>query len=321
VATITLESAHSLLPQSGYGPTVARIAQALATRRLYSVTRSAPIPLPMRREVTLRARFYGALEAELAPLRARIAALDSQVSEQLSLQGIHRGPEADAWFETQQSDWRNLRVEPPPSIRPDSDSERLILQLPGVFVESLFGEEAIDSPRRLRLAVERGLTPRQRQVLSLRHLAPLEAEILAYFEATLAMRSHRVSHFAEVVSLLSRLGTRSAAAELLLATALSARTALPKDVPPSTVDSGAALDTSALEALARGPLPERERAFALHNAAWLWISTQAPKAVAEGARLLAESTAISPNEPCLGPLSAGGFIERAERPCDLPGLP
>jgi hypothetical protein len=313
-----LNTAASRLEREGYGSTIVAVARARATRQLYSVVRLSPTPTEVKRDYVLRTRYFATLDSELADVRERMAADDARVSELLFEQGIHRAPDADAWFELQRPDFANLIVEPPAAVKPSSDTERIISSLPSFYVETLFGVTLLDDPRPLRLLIEHGLTPRQRRALGSRKLAADSAEVFAYFHAVLALRARRMRHFDEVVARLLPIQPRSPAAELLLATARSARTG------ESVLDAqrGWRFDVTPLRALAEANGPERERAFALNNAAWLSLLANTPDSLRVAAELATRARALAPNEACLRPLHSNGFLREERRPpCELPALP
>jgi len=317
-----LSRAASVLDRDGYGATIVALARARASHQLYSVARSSPIPTAIKRDFALRSRYFAALDGELADLRPRIETEDARASELVFEQGIHRAADADDWFRLQRSDFENLRLEPPRGVEPSSDTERIIYGLPSPFVEALFGTAPLDDARQLRLIVEHGLTPRQRRALAARSLNAESTEILAYFHAALAVRTRRPTHFDEVVALLQPVETRSATAELLLATARSGRTGEVLHDAQSGERRGWLFDVTALRAFADANGAPRERAFALNNAAWLSLLANTPDSLRAAEELAGRARALAPNDPCLHPLHAEGFIREDRRPvCELPALP
>jgi hypothetical protein len=318
-----LSLAASRLEREGYGSAIIALARARATHQLYSNARSSPIPAEVKRDYVLRTRYFAALESELADVRARIGPEDARASELLFEQGIHRAPDADAWFGLQRPDFANLVLEPPAAVKPSSETERIIGSLPGPYVEALFGMTPLDDVRQLRLLIEHGLTPGQRRALASRKLAPEIREILAYFHPTLTLRTRRSSHFDEVVALLQPVQPRSPATELLLATARSGRTGESLLDAQTGEPRGWQFDVAPLHALAEVDGAERERAFALNNAAWLSVLANTPDSLRAAEELATRARALAPNEACLRPLFGNGLFIREERrpPCDLPALP
>ena len=315
----TLGGADALLVRSGYARALAATARALAVHRLYAVVRSSPIAAALKRDYVRRTRYYGALGGELLDIRQRSAVEDAAVAELLFEQGVHRAPDADEWFSLQRADLRNLRIEPSPPIEPSSDDERIVHRLPSAYVPGIFGESALDDPRLLRLMIEHGLTPQQRRVLVSRKLTPESNENLAYFQAALALRMRRFGAFDEVVARLASAEQRSAATELLLATARSLRTGQQLLAAGTHEEQGWLFDVTPLLALADTGGPERERAFALNNAAWLSIAANSPASLGVASELSSRARALAPGEPCLRPLVGPWFVAEPARPsCSLP---
>jgi hypothetical protein len=276
----------------------------------------------VKRDYVLRTRYFSALEGELADVRARISSEHARASELLFEQGIHRAPDADAWFQLQRPDFANLIIVPPTVVKPSSDTERIIRSLPSFFIEGLFGTTPLDDPRQLRLLVEHGLTPRQRRALSTRAVAAESTEILAFFHATLAVRTRRLGHFDEVVAVLEPAQPRSPAAELLLATARSVRTGQSLLDARSGEPTGWRFDVAPLRALSGSNGPERERAFALNNAAWLAALGNTAESLRVAEQLATRARALAPNEACLRPFYGNGVFREERRPaCELPALP
>jgi hypothetical protein len=317
-----LSSADGLFEREGYGATIAALARALAMHELYSVARSSPIATQLKKDYEQRTRYFSALERELADIRLRMGREDARVAELLFEQGIHRAVDADQWFGLQPAQLVNLRIEPPAAVEPTSDKERIVRQLPGLYVQLLFGAAALDDRRLVRLMIEPGLTPWQRRALTSRKLDAATDEVLAYFQAALAFRTRRLAHFGEVVARLEALPTRSAAADLLLATARSARSGQLLLDPRTGAEQGWQFDTTPLLALAAAAGSLRERAFALNNAAWLSVAANTPASLNTAAELASRAQALAPTEPCLRPLYGRGFISEHSSPaCSLPLLP
>lgn len=314
-----LNHADALLEREGYGATIAAIARALTTHELYSVVRTSPIATQMKKDYERRTRYYSALDRELADIRLRIPGEDARVAQLLFEQGIHRAADADQWFGLQPAELANLLIAPPPEVEPTSERERIVRRLPGPYVQLLFGAAVLDDPRLVRLMVEQALTPQQRRALATRKLDAEMNEILAYFQAALALRTRGLGQFDEVVARLGSSEPRSASAELLLATARSARTGL-RALPAE--ERGWVFDLTPLLALAEGNAPVRERALALNNAAWLSAAANTPASLSVASELLSRAQALAPDEGCLRPLYSRGFnVERPRAPCRLPLLP
>lgn len=317
-----LSGGASQLEREGYGSAIVALARARATHQLYSVVRSSPISTEIKRDYAVRTRYYAALDSELLEERKRMAADDARAGELLFEQGIHRAPDADAWFGLQRADFEKLRIVPPVAVKPSSDIERIIRSLPSFYVEAIFGLTPLDDPRQLRLLIEHGLTPRLRRALASRKLTAETSEILAYFHAALAIRTRRLRHFDEVVALLQPVHPRSAAAELLLATARSGRTGDSWRDAQTGEPTHWLFDVAPLRALAESNGPERERAFALNNAAWLSVLANTSEALHTAEELVARARALAPNEPCLVALYSTGFLREERGPvCELPVLP
>jgi hypothetical protein len=318
-----LTLAASQLERQGYGSTIVALARARATHQLYSVARSSPIPTEVKRDYVTRTRYFAGLDSELSDVRARIGPEDARVRDLLFEQGIHRAVDADEWFALQRPDFAHLRIEPPAGVEPSSDTEHIIRNLPSFYVEAVFGAMPLDDPRQLRLLVEHGVTPRQRRAFAIRPFTGESSEILAYFHATLALRTRRLRHFDEVVAWLQQVEPRSAAADLLLATARSGRTGEESQLDAQTGEPTAWLfDVAALRALAENQIAERERAFALNNAAWLSVLANTPDGLHTAQELANRAQAVAPSEVCLVPLYGTGFVREERRPaCELPALP
>ncbi|HEY3499580.1 MAG TPA: hypothetical protein VGK73_33045, partial [Polyangiaceae bacterium] len=159
-----------------------------------------------------------------------------------------------------------------------------------------------------------------------RRLDGAETELLAYFHATLAQRSRDSRHWDEAFALLEPLAQRSPRAELLLATARSARTG-PRDHRGSKLERRRAFDTSPLERLSTLTLPPRLRAFALNNHARLLLASNDPAVLDDASLLVTRAQKLAPDPAtlaCIRKLSSGGLFERDRAPvapCDLPALP
>jgi hypothetical protein len=311
----------ALLERDGYGATLAALARARATHELFSIARRARIPAAVASDFHFRSRYYAALDAELEDVRALLEPADTRVSALLLQQGIHRASDADAWYWLQPRDFFNVQLLPPPSVEPSTDLERLVRALPAPYVEALFGHAPIADPRKLRLMIEHGLTPRQRRALWSGQPSPEILEIWAYFEATLALRTRSMSHFDVVVELLRKTQPRSPVAELALATARSMRTGQLQRGAETGQQSGWLFDLTPLKALAELQSAGRARALALNNAAWLSLSANTPSASGTPSSFMGQARALAPDEACLRPIFTIFIAERSGPTCDLPGLP
>jgi hypothetical protein len=317
-----LSTADALFERKGYGATIAALARALATHELYSVVRASPISTQLKKDYALRTRYYTAVDDELLDIRLLIPRADARVAEMLVEQGLHRAADADAWFGLQRAVLVNLRVEPPSEVTPTSDNERIVRSLPALYVQALFGPAALADPRLLRLLSEHGLTPQQRYALATRKLDAETNELLAYFEATLALRTRSLRHFDGVVARLEPAQQRSPAAALLLATARSARTGQQRLDARTGEELGWVFDLAPLRSLAEASGPERERAYALNNAAWLSVAANTPASLNVAGELMGRAQTLAPDDACLRPLYSHWFDpDRARPACSLPLLP
>jgi hypothetical protein len=327
-----LEQASALVGASGYARVILLLAAERAYRELGIAARRAPIPDRVKRDYEPRVRYYAALDAAFTDVQARGEELGEQTSRAISEQGLHRAVDADRRYHPLSEEavygnrddgyWGLLLLEPPAPLLPSSASERIALRIPSAYSEVLFDESAPSNQRLLRAFIESALSPRQRYALSTRELAADEAEMLAYFQATLAQRTRVSRHWDEAIALLQPLAQRTPAAELLLATARAARSGS-RGLQSSKTEASFVLDVTPLEQFARGAYSARLRAFALNNAARLLASSRSLTAVGAAHALISQACTLAPaaDRACIRPFDSQRFIKEPDAPCDLPTLP
>lgn len=315
-ALATLERATAQLAPGGYGDTIVSVALSLAAGQSYVQVRGVALPNSVKTDYQSRQRFYGSLDAELGELKAKRDALLLRAAERLSLQGIHRGSDADRWYSFFKGQSLPLRLEAPPPVVASSASERLVARVPAFYAERLLGERLLDDPRLFRLLAESGIPPESRRALEQRTLSATDAEVLAYFHGALAQRSGQSAHWGEAVRWLEAANQRLPSAELLLATARSA----PRRAAHSEQSPGPVVQLTPLETYAETRAPARLRTFALSNAAVFASVENTTAALERATQLLAKAHAIAPDPAAERCLESGRFFRR-DTPCELADLP
>lgn len=268
-----------MLDGTGYARAISAMALATAWSQVYIGARSRPVPDSIKRQYDERSRYYGMLDEELSPIRARALQAHAEAAALVSRHGIRHSPLADQWFKTvgavanraAYNAAEYLSVTRPTDCAATTPVERLARRIPAFYAGVLFTGSELTEPCVVRGLIDQGISLAHRRAWQQNRPSAEIASLLAYGHVALARRSFDALHFDEALRRLVYVRASrqhlTVDEELLLATACAARS-VPWNVAPDEGDrANIRTGFEPLVRYAQTIAPEANRSLALLNAA------------------------------------------------------